>query len=460
MELFEKYVGYYNVVILGYKSTGKSSFVQRISNDKFDNVYRKSPLFVQSKNEVMLKDRSVGIRFMEMTLEDSLNERILNALLLQNQQATGGNITSINRQTTQKNLELAELLNPQTRESQIKSTVEIDDSSKSSNKLKQDNHIMLFFDLTSRESFEAIISVLKYLDSKNLSVTDLNNGKRLSNVSSIMLVGNKFDEDQKREIKQTEVSLLTDQYNLKYMEISVKLKYKVTDILMSLLPQNDKSLVYKEIQIPEFYSKNSIRKNFDYIYKYMMLGDSTVGKSSFFKRFFKNEFQLEMLPTIGIADDWKKVQVYSSSTLKVQIWDTAGQDNLRSITKNYYQNADGIILLFDVSKKNTYKNITNWVEDIIKYGNSCVKVYLVGNKIDLLENPNDKHVSFEEIGDFARKIDVPYYEISCRYNLNIDKIIEDITVDIWKSNKKVEQKSFQITERRNKEDSKNKKRCC
>ena len=102
----------------------------------------------------------------------------------------------------------------------------------------------------------------------------------------------------------------------------------------------------------------------DFLYKILLLGDSSVGKTCFLMRYTDNTFQEIHMSTIGLDYKLKNVQLDDGKIVKIQIWDTAGQDRFRSITRNYYKGAHGIIVMYDVTNKKSFDNVKNWVEQI------------------------------------------------------------------------------------------------
>ena len=123
----------------------------------------------------------------------------------------------------------------------------------------------------------------------------------------------------------------------------------------------------------------------EFLYKILLLGDSSVGKTCFLMRYTDNTFQEIHMSTIGLDYKLKNVQLDEGKIVKIQIWDTAGQDRFRSITKNYYKGAHGIILLYDVTNRKTFDNVRDWVEQIREEVSDKVSIILVGNKIDNVE---------------------------------------------------------------------------
>lgn len=113
-----------------------------------------------------------------------------------------------------------------------------------------------------------------------------------------------------------------------------------------------------------------------------MIGDSGVGKSNLLSRFTRNEFNLDSKSTIGVEFATRSIQV-DSKTIKAQIWDTAGQERYRAITSAYYRGAVGALLVYDISKHQTYENVTRWLKELRDHADANIVIMLVGNKSDL-----------------------------------------------------------------------------
>ena len=118
------------------------------------------------------------------------------------------------------------------------------------------------------------------------------------------------------------------------------------------------------------------------LYKILILGDSSVGKTCFLMRYADNIFQETHMSTIGIDYKLKNIYLEDDKLVKLQIWDTAGQDRFHSITKTYYKGANGIILIYSVIDKKTFANVRNWLSSIKNEVSDKVVIFLVGNKID------------------------------------------------------------------------------
>ena len=194
----------------------------------------------------------------------------------------------------------------------------------------------------------------------------------------------------------------------------------------------------------------------DCVYKVLLLGDSTVGKTCFLLRYCDKTFQEAHLSTIGLDYRLKTMTLKNGKNIKLQIWDTAGQDRFRAITKNYYKGANGIILIYDVTNVQSYENVKNWISQIRDEANPNVVIYLAGNKVDVSEQ--DKLVKTEDGQKIADEFKLPFYETSAKNGVNINKIFEDLVEVIDEIYSKLE---VPKTEQKNKlYNGRTKRQCC
>jgi small GTP-binding protein len=151
--------------------------------------------------------------------------------------------------------------------------------------------------------------------------------------------------------------------------------------------------------------------------KILVIGESAVGKSCLLLRYTDNKFQETFMTTIGVDFKTKYIEV-DHVRVKLQIWDTAGQEKFRSITKAYYRGAHGILVVFDVSRRDTFNQTRMWVDSIrdSSTDSNPIDVILVGNKCDL-----ERVVSTEEGEDLAKQFQIPYFETSAKDATNVDK---------------------------------------
>ena len=195
------------------------------------------------------------------------------------------------------------------------------------------------------------------------------------------------------------------------------------------------------------------KKQKELLYKILLLGDSSVGKTCFLMRYADNTFQEIHMSTIGLDYKLKNVQLDDGKIVKIQIWDTAGQDRFRSITKNYYKGAHGIILIYDVTSRKTFENIQNWVTQIKEEVSEKVNIILVGNKID---DENNRKVSSEEGKKMADQWGLDFFETSAKSGINIDTTFNDLVKKTVETYSKTEGKGDKLNSKK----SGNKKKCC
>jgi Ras-related protein Rab-2A len=124
--------------------------------------------------------------------------------------------------------------------------------------------------------------------------------------------------------------------------------------------------------------------NFEYIFKYIIIGDTNVGKSCLVMRFIEGVFNKDQENTIGVEFGAKETTI-NEKKVKLQIWDTAGQEAFKSITRSYYRAAAGALLVYDITNKDSFNNIKMWLQEARNNGNSEMSICLVGNKCDLEE---------------------------------------------------------------------------
>ena len=166
--------------------------------------------------------------------------------------------------------------------------------------------------------------------------------------------------------------------------------------------------------------------NYDYLLKYIIIGDSAVGKSNLLLRFAQNDFKYEYQLTIGVEFGAKNIEI-NKRRYRLQIWDTAGQENYRSITRAYYKNSVCAILVYDITNRDSFEHISNWIEDCLSQSPKTVFMVLVGNKSDLNEQ---RKVSLEEGQQMAKNNNMMFFETSAKSGANVDKIFEQSAKEI------------------------------
>ena len=166
--------------------------------------------------------------------------------------------------------------------------------------------------------------------------------------------------------------------------------------------------------------------NYDYLLKYIIVGDSAVGKSNLLLRFIHDDFKIEYQSTIGVEFDAKNLNI-KNKIFRLQIWDSAGQETYRSITRTYYKNCVCAILVYDISNRESFENISQWVNHCIENSPKKVFMILVGNKCDLIES---RQIPFEKGKEMAEKNNMMFFETSAKTGENVEKIFVDSTKEI------------------------------
>jgi Ras-related protein Rab-2A len=164
----------------------------------------------------------------------------------------------------------------------------------------------------------------------------------------------------------------------------------------------------------------------EYVFKVIILGETSVGKSSICNRYVENKFEKNYDMTIGVEFASKILNIKGHS-IKLQLWDTAGQEQFKSIVKSYYRNTAGALLCFDLTNRKSFEALSSWISEI-KYYSEHAQIILVGTKIDMIDS---KLVSTEEAREFANKYFMDYIEVSSLTNDNISQVFESLTTSIY-----------------------------
>lgn len=166
---------------------------------------------------------------------------------------------------------------------------------------------------------------------------------------------------------------------------------------------------------------NSKEKAYDYIVKLLIIGDGNVGKTNMLLRICENKFIKSHLTTIGMDFKTKNLEL-DGKKVHLQIWDTAGQDRFKTITKNYYKGAHGIMMAYAINDRNSFNNIDNWMKQIKDHASEAVAIVLVGTKCDVEE----RAVTFLEGKKLADLYGVPFIETSAKNDINVEEAFEII----------------------------------
>ncbi|CAI2376675.1 unnamed protein product [Moneuplotes crassus] len=166
--------------------------------------------------------------------------------------------------------------------------------------------------------------------------------------------------------------------------------------------------------------------DYDYLFKILLIGNSGVGKSSLLLRFADDTFTDNFMPTIGVDFKIRTLEV-DGRTIKLQIWDTAGQERFKTITSSYYKGAHGIIVVYDITDKESFKNIDNWMTEVEKHASENVSRILVGNKCDMDES---RQVSTDEGKELADQYNIRFMETSAKESSFVEEAFTLMTKEI------------------------------
>jgi Ras-related protein Rab-27A len=177
------------------------------------------------------------------------------------------------------------------------------------------------------------------------------------------------------------------------------------------------------------HSSNQVSMDYDYLIKFLALGDSGVGKTSFLYRYTDNQFNSKFISTVGI--DFKEKRVVYKSPINgrthrvfLQLWDTAGQERFRSLTTAFFRDAMGFILMFDLANETSFLNVRNWITQLQTHA-YCEDpdIILVGNKLDLEDK---RKVPYDKAKEFADKHGCIYFETSALNGENVERALQTL----------------------------------
>ncbi|XP_076814644.1 ras-related protein Rab-3-like isoform X2 [Clavelina lepadiformis] len=169
--------------------------------------------------------------------------------------------------------------------------------------------------------------------------------------------------------------------------------------------------------------KDAADQNFDFMFKLLIIGNSSVGKTSFLFRYADDSFTSAFVSTVGI--DFKvKTVCRQDKRLKLQIWDTAGQERYRTITTAYYRGAMGFILMYDITNQDSFNSVHDWSTQIKTYSWDNAQVIMVGNKCDM--NDEDRTVETEQGQKLADQLGFEFFEASAKDNINVTEVFEKL----------------------------------
>ena len=160
-------------------------------------------------------------------------------------------------------------------------------------------------------------------------------------------------------------------------------------------------------------------------FKVILVGSTSVGKTAIFHKFITGEFLNNYKATVVVECHSKYLKVKNNLFVKLNLWDTCGSENYRSVTKQYYRGANAIILVFDLTDQKSFNDLKNiWLNDIKNYADKNIQILIVGNKLDLIE---ERKVTESQVINFCREKDYKYIEASAKEGTNILKIFEELS---------------------------------
>ena len=193
---------------------------------------------------------------------------------------------------------------------------------------------------------------------------------------------------------------------------------------------------------------------FDVKYKIMVLGESKVGKTSLIKRYTKDQFGGVYLTTVGMDFQDKIIEI-EDKKVRLQVWDTAGQERFRNVTKSYFQSSHGLLVVYDITDRESFEKINFWMENIKNNAPENAKLILVGNKCDLA---NERKVTIEDGENKARNYNIKFFESSAKDGTNVNELFFYLANEIYQDEKtkgKDNKKTMQLDSIK-----KEKKGCC
>ncbi|KRW98587.1 P-loop containing nucleoside triphosphate hydrolase [Pseudocohnilembus persalinus] len=182
--------------------------------------------------------------------------------------------------------------------------------------------------------------------------------------------------------------------------------------------------------------------SYNYLFKFIIIGDSNVGKSCILSQFTEGRFKNEHDPTIGVEFGSKNLKI-NEKDIKIQIWDTAGQESFRSITRSYYRGSIGAMLVYDISNRQSFEHLQDWLNDITQHANESIEIMVVGNKNDISDR---RDVSLEEGEAFAKKYGFMFTEGSAKTGNNIEYSYSELAKKILR---KIENNEIDLTNENN-----------
>ena len=173
-------------------------------------------------------------------------------------------------------------------------------------------------------------------------------------------------------------------------------------------------------------SELTATSDYDHLFKLLLIGDSGVGKSCLLLRYADNVWEDRYISTLGVDFKIRTLEV-NKKIIRLQIWDTSGQERFHTITSSYYRGSHAILVMYDITDETTFNNVKTWMIEIEHYAKEDVVKVLVGCKCDL---EVCRKVSFEQGQEFATKAQMPFFETSAKTNQGVDVLFTKIAEEL------------------------------
>ena len=167
--------------------------------------------------------------------------------------------------------------------------------------------------------------------------------------------------------------------------------------------------------------------NYEMMFKVVIVGDSFVGKTNIMSKYLKNEFHEDSKATVGVEFGSRQFNI-DGHIIKAQIWDTAGQERYKAITSAYYKGAKGAFIVYDITRKESFDNVTKWAEQLKSSADKNLTIIIIGNKIDL---EDQRQVKTEDGQNKANELESAFIETSASSGTNIDKAFEKMINEVY-----------------------------
>lgn len=164
------------------------------------------------------------------------------------------------------------------------------------------------------------------------------------------------------------------------------------------------------------------------LFKILIVGDINTGKTAILDQFTNNHFDGAYISTIGIDFNVKIIPINDNTNVKLQVWDTCGQERFRSLTRSYYRDTDAIIIVYDITSRRSFENAKIWIKEVEQYLDSDVLPVLVGNKTDLFAN---REVQYFEGYKLANEKFLEFFETSAKYDNNIETMFKFVGTKLY-----------------------------